>query len=100
MKQAQLNEKDHQFAKEYLERKLTLSPNWLSEGIDTQFEAIKAFETKNRDKVTLQKWCNKWLKVEQKKQLKNAIRAKRSREPGNVNVKGTRVDKVNGTHQN
>ena len=80
----------------YLERKLTLSPNWLSEDTDIQLKAEKMYKKAKCDKVTLLEWCDKWLNNEQRQQLNNAIRAKRCR----INrKKGAGTKTVTLTHE-
>ncbi len=73
----------------YIERKLSLEPNWLeSDGGKRSFARAK------RDTVRIQKWCDKCLSDEQWRQLKDAVRAARKRKHDRT---GDRVPKVNIT---
>ncbi len=72
-------EKDTFACYQYLERKLKLNPYWLSEDEEIQFQAEETFNKVKCDTVTLQKWCDEYLNVDQLKQMKNAIRAQKCR---------------------
>jgi len=96
MKQVKLNERDHYTRLKYLERKLTLDPTWLTQDDETKLKAENAFKVARGDKVTLQAWCEKWLNEAQKKQLNDAVRAKRSRQ---ARKRGTGTKSVTLSHE-
>jgi macrodomain Ter protein organizer (MatP/YcbG family) len=70
---------DWTFAVSYLSRKLQ-DGYWLSDDVSTQTKAERAYQKVKRDPVTLNAWCERWLTSTHWTQLKNAIRASRSRQ--------------------
>ncbi len=70
---------DHWFARRWIERKLE-NPTWLPE--NRTYPAKHALSRVKDGAVSLNKWCELWLKKAQWTQMKNAIRAARKRSRG------------------
>ncbi len=76
-----ITDSDRWFSSRWIEKKLK-NPTWLGE--NRTYKASRAFELLNESAVhhpteSLNRWCESWLKRDEWKQLKNAIRASRRR---------------------
>ena len=69
-----LAEGDINAARAYVQRKLATQPCWLD-----NLRAEAEWATANRDPLTLQAWCERWLDEDHWRQLRAALRAARKR---------------------
>jgi len=74
-----INNYDHWYARRWIEKKLD-NPAWLAN--NRTYPARQALKYVKDDALSLNDWCQNWLKKEQWKQMKNAIRAARKRSHG------------------
>ena len=69
-----LAEGDMSAARAYVQRKLATQPDWLD-----NLQAEAEWTSANRDPLTLQAWCERWLDEDHWRQLRAALRAARKR---------------------
>lgn len=69
-----LSPQDVTAVRAYLHRKLATQPYWLDND-----QAQREWPSAQRDPLTLQRWCERWLDADQRHALKAAVRAARKR---------------------
>lgn len=84
------------WVRNYIDRKFLLYPEWLQVDHNSlENEALAAYKQipKKLDPDLLQAWCDQWLNRDQRKQLLNALRAKKKRKKDTVAKKNLSLDR-------